>query len=82
MQHGDDGAEEEEGVEVGALAAPSAVQWHQKKKTTALELHDRPARPEGPGGRGFDRRTVTVALGRSERVRDRGKYLHGGGKWG
>ena len=45
MQHGDSGAEEEEGIEVGAPAAPSAVQWHQTKRTTALELQDMPARP-------------------------------------
>ena len=45
MQHGDVGPKEEEAVEAGAPAAPSAVKWHQTKRTTALELQDMPARP-------------------------------------
>ena len=63
-----------EGVRVVGVAAllPDLIQRHRTKRLTASELPDRPAKPERRGGLGVDQRTATVALGRSERVRERG----------
>jgi len=55
-----------------AVLLPDLIQRRWTKGWTVLDLPDRSAGSEGPGGRGLNRRTATVALGRSERLRERG----------
>ena len=67
------GAEEEEEVIALAVGAPGLVRWSRKTSRGTTVLGDSSERAGDSGGRGINRRTATVALGRSERVRERGK---------
>ena len=49
------------------------VRWSRKTSRGTTALRDSSERAGDSGGRGINRRTATVALGRSERVRKRGK---------
>ena len=46
-----------------AVLLPDLIQRCWTKGSTMLDLPDRSAGSEGPGGRGLDRRMATVALG-------------------
>ena len=49
------------------------VRWSSKTSWGTTALGDSSERAGDSGGRGINRRTATVALGRIERVRERGK---------
>ena len=49
------------------------VRWSRKTSRGMTVLGDSSERAGDNGGHGINRRTATVALGRSERVRERGK---------
>ena len=72
------GAEEEEEVATLAVGAPGLVRWSRKTSRGTTALGDSSERAGDSGGRGINQRTATVALGRSERVRKRGKVDLGG----
>ena len=74
MNHDDDVAMAGEWDRVAGVAVllPDLIQWRWTKGLTVLDLSDRSAGSEGPGGHRLDRRTATVALGMNERVRERG----------
>ena len=55
-----------------SVLLPDLIQRRWTKGSRVLDLPDRSAGSEGPGGRGLDRRMATVALGMNERVRERG----------
>ena len=58
-----------------SVLLPDLIQRRWTKGSTMLDLPDRSAGSEGPGGRGLDRRTATVVLGMNEHVRERGTSM-------